>query len=214
MKLHLGCGQKYLEGYRNIDYPPAEHTVQNTSVADEYCNISQLKYHSGSIEEVRLHHVFEHFERFSACAYLASWNSWLKTGGRIHIEVPDFETTLKKNFSRWDKHRFEGVGLRHIFGSQEAPWAVHYEGYSDWKLRQIVSHFGFETTEVIKSEYKRTFNIEIHAVKKQNIKKEEAAKGAVQYLSTYLVDDSGTEQRMLAVWMEKFNTQLDLTFAE
>lgn len=214
MKLHLGCGQKYLDGYVNIDYPPAEHTVQDTSVADEYHNISQLKYKSACIDEVRLHHVFEHFERFSACAYLASWNSWLKQGGAIHIEVPDFETTLKKNFSRWDNHRFEGVGLRHIFGSQEAAWAVHYEGYSEWKLKEIVSHFGFGNIEIIKSSYKRTFNIEIKATKKRSITKLEAMKGAESYLRTYLVDDSETEQRMLAVWLEKFNSQLDLTFAD
>ncbi len=213
IKLHLGCGQKYLEGYINIDYPPSEHTVQNTSVADEFHNISKLKYEKNSVQEVRLHHVFEHFERFNACAYLASWNSWLTMDGIVHIEVPDFETTLKKNLNFFNKGKFEGVGLRHIFGSQEAPWAVHYEGYSENKLRQIVSHFGFDKIQIIKSSYKRTFNIEIIAKKVNNISREDSLKAAAKYLSSYLVDDSDTEKRMLEVWLNKFKEQIAISFA-
>ena len=28
LRLHLGCGQQYFEGYINIDYPPSEHIVR------------------------------------------------------------------------------------------------------------------------------------------------------------------------------------------
>lgn len=62
LKLHLGCGEVYLDGYRNIDYPPSEHTVQTQTKVDEYADIlRELVYPRASIEEVRLHHVFEHF---------------------------------------------------------------------------------------------------------------------------------------------------------
>jgi hypothetical protein len=214
MKLHLGCGQKYLDGYVNIDYPPAEHTVQDTSVADEYHDISKLRYNRSTVDEVRLHHVFEHFERFRACAYLASWNSWLKTGGKLHIEVPDFETTIKKNFSLLNRKKYEGVGLRHIFGSQEAPWAVHYEGYSGDRLQNMLALFGFRTIEIKKTSYKRTFNVEIIGIKKSELNREASLAATKSYLSAYLVDDSVTEQRMLEVWCRNFEQQLDRTFAE
>jgi hypothetical protein len=212
MKLHLGCGQKYLDGYVNIDYPPAAHTVQNTSVADEYHDIGRLRYAASSIDEVRLHHVFEHFERFRACAYLASWNSWLRAGGIVHIEVPDFETTIRENFTWLTRARFEGVGLRHIFGSQEAAWAVHYEGYSGRRLEKITRAFGFEKVKVIKSDYKRTFNVEIIAKKVKSLSVEAAAEAARGYLSDYLVDDSDTEKRMLDVWLRGFTDQIRLSF--
>lgn len=213
-KLHLGCGQKYLDGYLNIDYPPAEHTVQNTSVADEYHDIRALRYPVGSIAEVRLHHVFEHFERFNACAYLASWNSWLQIGGHIHIEVPDFETTIKKNLGAFSKAKFEGVALRHIFGSQEAPWAVHYEGYSANKLKTLVGLFGFTDCTIVKNDYKRTYNVEIIAKKTTSLNKQQCLLSARTYLSTYMVDSSDTEQRMLEVWLEKYQEQINKSFAE
>ena len=79
-KLHLGCGQRYLEGYVNIDFPAAEHTVQEQSVADRHADLLCLSYPAGSIDEIRLHHVFEHFDRHTACALMASWQSWLKVG--------------------------------------------------------------------------------------------------------------------------------------
>jgi predicted SAM-dependent methyltransferase len=214
MKLHLGCGQKYLEGYVNIDFPPSEHTVQNTSVADEYHNLYELTYKKEAINEVRLHHVFEHFERVVACAFVASWNSWMPIGGQLHIEVPDFETTFRKNFSLFNRNKYEGVGLRHIFGSQEASWAVHYEGYSEKRLTKIFKTFGFEIRNVIKSDYKRTFNIEIIGRKVKNLSLEEAKNAGKEYLSGYLVDNSETEKTMLKVWMDNFERQLNKSFAK
>ncbi|MCA6444062.1 MAG: hypothetical protein IM600_11590 [Bacteroidetes bacterium] len=212
MKLHLGCGQKYMEGYINIDYPSSEHTIQQTSVADEFHNLYELKYSAQSIEEIRLHHVFEHFERMSACAFMAAWNSWLKLGGILRIEVPDFETTFKKNFSLLGSKK-EGVGLRHIFGSQEASWAVHYEGYSKKRLEKIYTAFGFEIQQVLPNDYKNTYNIEVIGKKIKHLTLQEAKIAAKNYLSDYMVDDSDTEKRMLEVWFTNFEKQLIKSFA-
>jgi predicted SAM-dependent methyltransferase len=213
IKLHLGCGQKYLPGYVNIDFPPAEHTVQQTTVADEFHNLYELRYGSQTIAEIRLHHVFEHFERIVACAFLGAWNSWLEAGGTLHIEVPDFENTFRKNFSFFNRKKFEGVALRHIFGSQEASWAVHYEGYSEKRLTKMLRAFGFEITFVNKYNYKRTFNIEVKAKKTRSLSLEEALAAAKEYLSDYLVDDSESEKLMLQVWMTNFEKQLRRSFA-
>ncbi|MBS1651507.1 MAG: hypothetical protein JSU07_05790 [Bacteroidetes bacterium] len=212
MKIHLGCGQKYLEGYTNIDYPPDEHTVQNTSVADEYHNLYELTYKSNYIDEIRLHHVFEHFERSCACAFMASWNSWLKINGKLRIEVPDFETTFKNNFSLFG-NKNEGVGLRHIFGSQEAKWAVHYEGYSEKRLKKIYESFGFKLNSVNKTKYKDTYNIEVEGEKIETLSLQSAKDRAANYLKDYLVDDSESEIKMHGVWISNFEQQLSKSFA-
>ncbi|MGE0568363.1 MAG: hypothetical protein AB7O73_10480 [Bacteroidia bacterium] len=214
MKLHLGCGQKYLEGYKNIDFPSTEHTVQNTTVADEFHNLYELRYPKGTIEEVRLHHVFEHFDRATVCAFMASWNSWLKIGGKVHIEVPDFENTFKKNMNLFNRDKYEGVALRHIFGSQEASWAVHYEGYSEKLLVKIFNAFGFKVRVINKTEYKRTFNIEVIGEKDKDMDMKSARTAASNYLKFYLVDDSPSENQMHGVWLSNFEKQLLRSFAE
>jgi predicted SAM-dependent methyltransferase len=214
VKLHLGCGQKYLEGYVNIDFPTSEHTVQQTSVADEFHNLYILTYKTETINEVRLHHVFEHFERVVACAFMAAWNSWLELGGILHIEVPDFEMSFKKNFSFTARKKYEGVALRHIFGSQEASWAVHYEGYSKKRLEKVFESFGFETIFVNQYNYKRTYNIEVKGKKTRTVSFDQAVKAARLYLEDYLVDDSESEKRMLEVWMNNFKKQLEISFAK
>lgn|GEM_PF-4874883 len=44
LELHLGCGGRHLEGYRNIDFPPSEHTVQTEIRVDEYSDIRELSH--------------------------------------------------------------------------------------------------------------------------------------------------------------------------
>ena len=61
MKLHLGCGGTYLEGYVNIDYLTTEQTIMNVK-ADIYQDITTLEYDDNSIDEIRSHHMFEHFK--------------------------------------------------------------------------------------------------------------------------------------------------------
>jgi predicted SAM-dependent methyltransferase len=212
-KLHLGCGQRYFEGYVNIDYPLSEHSVQQTSVADEYHDLLSLRYPAGSIDEVRLHHVFEHFQRAAACALLASWNSWLRQGGILHIEVPDFGRTARAVLSRWSNETAKGVGLRHIFGSQEAHWAVHYEGYTDKTLPRLLNAFGFTVDKVVQERYKDTYNLTVIASRSRKLIAQEAAKAAREHLRWSMVDDSPSENVLLGHWMGIFEEQLAKTRA-
>lgn len=140
VKLHLGCQQKYLEGYVNIDLPPKDHTVQQVK-ADIYADIRELQYDDGSIDEVRSHHLLEHFTRQEALALLAQWHRWLKVGGLLVVETPDFNESIKK-FIAADLHFQFQLG-RHIFGSQEAPWAQHYDFWSEPKFRYVLDILGF-----------------------------------------------------------------------
>lgn len=203
MKLHLGCGQRYFDGYVNIDYPLTEHSVQQKSVADIQANILELKYPAGTIDEVRLHHVFEHFSRPVACAMLTNWYFWLKPSGKLHIEVPDFDKTAQAALKYFATEKNIGVALRHIFGSQEAHWAVHYDGYGKKLLVNFLKRFGFNVLEVKQHEYKGTFNIEVIA-EKNNLKltADDLKNACIQHLKNYLVDESESEIKMLETWVD------------
>jgi len=93
-RIHLGCGEVYLPGYVNIDLPPQHQTVMRKIKADIYADISRFYCVTNSIEEIRLHHVFEHFDRPTALQLLISWYLMLKDLGHLVIETPDFELYL------------------------------------------------------------------------------------------------------------------------
>ncbi len=214
MKLHLGCGQVYLEGYVNIDYPLSEHTVQAKSVADEFADLTDMRYEPGSIDEVRLHHVFEHFPRPQAIALIASWHSWLKDGGRLHIEVPDFKASAELALDPKASDGDRKVATRHIFGSNEAPWAVHYDGWTEQRLRELAETFGFKVESTEPSRYLATRNITIIANKDRPTPSPgELAKIARDYLVKFTLNDSEFETKLLAIWLKDFKAQLNKTFA-
>lgn len=209
MKLHLGCGQVYLDGYTNIDFPLSEHTVQEKSVADEYADLRELRYKKGSVDEVRLHHTFEHFPRHIAIALLAGWQIWLKRGGTLKIEVPDFTESAKLVINNKTPKRDKEVALRHIFGSNEAPWATHYEGWTEDNFKEILSLYGFKKIVIEKSAYMATRNITVTAKKGLlNLSSKKAHEQAKKYLKNFTVNDSDFEINLLDIWMKEFDTQL------
>ncbi len=214
-RLHLGCGQTYLQGYINIDFPPSEHTVQETSVADQYADLLALKYAANSIAEVRLHHVFEHFPRPVACALLASWHAWIVREGILWIEVPDFQQMARIALSRRSSDRRKCLAMRHIFGSQEAGWAVHYAGYTRSSLSKLLQLFAFKPEDIRSTEWQGTYNFEIKARKtRESPSLLDSRSTAQEYLSRFLVDSSTSEKRMLEVWLEAFDKQLRVAMPE
>ena len=141
MRLHLGCGERRLAGYHNVDFAGDNHTVLNPA-ADEFADITALHYPAASVEEIRLHHVFEHFSRADSVALLLVWQSWLQPGGTVRIEVPDFAASARAALGLMTGRRRQAVAIRHIFGSQEAGWADHKTGYTAATLRDLLSRCG------------------------------------------------------------------------
>lgn len=140
LKLHLGCQEKYLEGYVNIDLPQEAHTVQKAKV-DVYADVRTLSYQAESVDEVRSHHLLEHFSRQEALLLLARWHKWLKMGGVLHVETPDFEESAKKFLSGSLDEQF--MFARHIFGSHEADWAYHKDFWSENKYTFVLRELGY-----------------------------------------------------------------------
>jgi len=210
MKLHLGCGQKYLEGYINIDFPDTEHTLQKSSKADLITDITKLCYQHGVIDEIRLHHVFEHFRRPDAAALIATWNTWLKINGKIVLEVPDLKATAKIISNPFSSIKKRAIAERHIFGSHEAGWAAHYEGYSKELLSLLLVTFGFKVLNIRYGSWKGTRNIEIEAIKVVNIDtKENALNMANNYFNYFILPNSIDENLLVELWKQKFLLQLD-----
>ncbi|MBS3903039.1 MAG: NTP transferase domain-containing protein [Anaplasmataceae bacterium] len=226
-KLHLGCGEKYLPGYINIDFPPYEHSVIKIK-ADMYADIRTLSYPDNSIDEIRTHHMFEHFPRAEALKLLSHWRRWLKPGGKIMIETPDFLACARSYAMTFSNKRRLELG-RHVFGSEEASWAHHYDFWDKPKLKYILSEFGFKNIKIKRyknslashyphipflnlignllprSLYKKYGGHKlpnIIATANKDNRKIDEEKIVTKILSQYLVGKEG--QDLLDVWLKKY----------
>lgn len=142
LKLHLGCGENYLDGYINIDFPPSEHAVL-IPIADAHADIiKDLDFPSDTVDEIRLHHVFEHFDRVIALVLLVRWHNWLKVDGILKIETPDAIESAKQLSSDIDYKQKMAV-IRHLEGDQSANWGVHIGQWWDERFENTLSKLGF-----------------------------------------------------------------------
>lgn len=213
VKLHLGCGGRHLDGYVNIDFPPVKHTLLHKNYADVYADITAINFPLNSIHEIRIHHAFEHFQRPIACALIVSWYSWLDEGGLLRIEVPDFQKMASIMVSLFSTRKQKLLAERHIFGSQEADWGIHYEGYTPALMKNFIESFGFKTIKIIKNNWLGTYNFELYAKKKGlSVNQEEFEQRAIQYLEYFLVENAGTETELLKIWVAKYQEQIHKTW--
>ncbi|MFN3307176.1 MAG: class I SAM-dependent methyltransferase, partial [Candidatus Kapaibacteriota bacterium] len=210
LRLHLGCGENYLESYVNIDFPPEKHTVMRVK-ADIYQDITRLQFPSESVDEVRLHHVFEHFDRVTALALLIKWSEWLKIGGKLHIETPDIEGCAKIIVSNAPFNQKQAI-IRHLFGSHEASWAYHLDGWSVEKFNTILTKFGFEVSSRTWhwQRYPYLPNVEVLAKKINNFSRQELLGKAKEILYDYIVDNKAeSELKMFNIWVKNLTDFLN-----
>ena len=81
-KIEIGSGKWPHAGYTTIDIEPAS----NPDIVGDFRTMN-----FSGIEEIRNHHLLEHFDRCEAIDILKLWHQWLKKGGTLIVETPDFE---------------------------------------------------------------------------------------------------------------------------
>ena len=137
MKYHLGCGAKYFDGYVNVDFPQEKQTIVQVK-ADIYDSLLTLKYEP--CDEIRSHHVFEHFNYIESMALLIKWTQALQIKGLLRIDVPDLEALCKALLETYKSHyvlkSFRVIRL--LLGSHESDWAYHTNGWNPITLSYIL----------------------------------------------------------------------------
>jgi hypothetical protein len=148
LRLHLGCGETLLPGYVNIDYPQGEHNVMRVT-PDLEIDLMDLTYPAETVDEIRLHHVFEHFNRVVALGMLIRWHGWLKRGGKLVIETPDFLASAAAAIREEGANRMSLI--RHIEGDQAASWAYHVGQWYPERFQRTLLELGYTdiTTETV-----------------------------------------------------------------
>lgn len=120
MKLNLGCGDKTFEGWINVDaYAPE---------ADLQADLRGLHYEEGTIEQIFISHVIEHFTMADGVMLLHRFYKWLTPGGYVHIETPDREKCAR--LMRSNKTRVRLEGARGLLGGR----SIHKEEWNTYVL--------------------------------------------------------------------------------
>ena len=134
MNLNLGCGSDYREGYINIDNYTANLKIDRVFDCNE-----PLDYPDESVEEILAIHLLEHLRPKGIDRVVKSWYRVLKKGGKLIIELPDFDSELKQAL---ENQTDSGI-LKWIFGNQERPGQDHLWGWNKIRLLNLLRDAGF-----------------------------------------------------------------------
>jgi hypothetical protein len=168
MRIHLCCGDIYLDGYINVDrvgtssrQPKHKVTLANyydhqlhdnkEVVIDAWMDIERSwSFEPETADEIVMVSAFEHFSREAAERILEKVFVTLKYGGIFRFDFPDLAATMEKY-----KDDAEYM-MRLIYGSQKNDGAYHRWGYTKESIMLKLSKQPWVETvfeDVVKHEY-------------------------------------------------------------
>lgn len=134
MKLHLGCGKRYIPGYVHIDALDFDHV-------DHVASIDNLSFIADeSVDVIYNCHVLEHFKRRETLRVLLEWHRVLRPGGVLRIAVPDFSALCDVYLSQRDISLVVGP----LFGGQDYLYNMHYNVFDFLSLKEYLVSAGFK----------------------------------------------------------------------
>jgi hypothetical protein len=144
LKLNLGCGDKYREGYLNIDV--------NSQIADIHEDILNLEFDNESVSEVLMVHVIEHIDFSLVRPFLKRLFTWLREDGLLIIEFPDVLKVARCVLQfKGDIEKLENspFGIRGFYGEPVHNMSIHeYHkwGWTEISLKSLLGDVGFTKT--------------------------------------------------------------------
>ena len=145
MKLNLGCGDKILEGYVNVDVAESRFGKK----PDVLCDLRQLRsFENETADEILSVHVVEHFWRWEVVDVLREWMRVLKPAGKMILECPNLVSACETFLANPDMQAGPGPeGQRSMWvfygdPSWKDPLMVHRWGYTPRSLAAIMHEVG------------------------------------------------------------------------
>jgi predicted SAM-dependent methyltransferase len=149
MKLHLGCGKRFIPGFIHIDaidYPHVDHVS----------TIDSLSFIGDSTVDVIYNcHVLEHFKRRDVGRVLGEWFRVLKPLGVLRISVPDFASLcdVYRRYGRLD------LVIGALFGRQDYLYNIHYNVFDYDELSATLERAGF--VDVRRYDWRKTEHADV-----------------------------------------------------
>ena len=144
IKLHLGCFDRKIHGFINIDI----RNDVNPDVVDDVFKLNKFK--ENSVDLIYACHVLEHADYVEADEALRRWYQILKPGGKLRLAVPDMEA----HFAHYYYHKDLRLLHSTFWGSQKHPYDYHKNGWDFKKLNEDLSAVGFK--KVVRYDWRKT----------------------------------------------------------
>jgi len=157
MKLNVGCGERTLEGWINLD-------IDRNRPHDFLGNVVYLPFRTDSIEIILGSHILEHLTSKEAYKFLKDSYQILKDRGILELHFPDISLELARDGiygnrrTRWEYHRscWTVVDETHY---HYVPKILKDIGF---KILQIELHFPDEgSIQAIKTKWNKNWCMEI-----------------------------------------------------
>ena len=98
--------------------------------------------------------------------------------------------------------------MRHLFGSHEADWAIHKDGWYREKYEHVLSKLGFDNILFEFSQWQMTYNITVKAKKHKSVDLAKLRQISKDVLRECMIDESPTEEALWALWCQNFDRSL------
>jgi len=132
VKLNLGCGDKILPGYVNVDVAETRAGKR----PDVLCDLRALEpFESDSADEILAVHVVEHFWRWEVAEVLKEWLRVLRPGGRMVLECPNLAAACEAFLA--DQEAGAGPGPE----GQRTMWVFY--GDPRWRDPLMMHRWGY-----------------------------------------------------------------------
>lgn len=134
IKLHLGCGDRYLPGFIHVDARKLEHVDVVTDITDLSAfedNSADMIYHVA---------VLEHIGRYDTVPALVEWKRVLKPGGILRSSVPNFAAFVEAYHEFGDLELLLGP----LYGGQTYDENLHYTMFDRKYYSKCLAEAGFE----------------------------------------------------------------------
>jgi len=160
-RLNLGCGNKPMPGYTNVD-------VFQGPIVNEVFPFDEIPYTDGSIGAIHSEHALEHVPFRRVEKALKEWSRVLKPGGELLLKIPDFGeccrsyVEAKTKYDRW-WYKATIYGIQESQAGEPDECQVHKSGFSQDEIGEVLERFDFVVGYVKPYDGFRTPSLEILA---------------------------------------------------
>jgi SAM-dependent methyltransferase len=157
LRLNLGCGDKIVPGYVNVDVVEARAGMR----PDVICDLHDLApFADASADEILSVHVVEHFWRWEIASVLREWVRVLKPGGRMIVECPNIQSACQAFLDNPVENAHDdqrGQRTMWVFYGDpkwKDPLMIHRWGYTPESLRELLSEVGLRDVRQEPAQFK------------------------------------------------------------